>query len=92
MLISASNFIKLLIEHWHWANCWAKWGLLFFTDVSYQLILDIVHVLSHLTVFILIYDMSSKLIKKIIDCIDHPLTYYCNKCLTEGMYPDVLKI
>lgn len=38
------------------------------------------------------YDLSSNLIKKVAKFIVFPLTICINKCLSEGIYPDVLKI
>jgi len=39
-----------------------------------------------------IFDMSCNVIKKVIDCIVCPLTYCINKCLMEGVFPDMLKL
>ena len=38
-----------------------------------------------------IYEMTNNFIKKIIDYIVEPLTYCINKCLMEGIFPNILK-
>lgn len=39
-----------------------------------------------------IYDLSCNILKKIINCIVVPLTHCINKCLIEGVFPEVLKL
>lgn len=39
-----------------------------------------------------IYDLSCNIVKKVINCIVHPLTHCINKCLSEGYFPDELKL
>ena len=39
-----------------------------------------------------IYDINGFLIKQVIDCIISPLTYCINKCLSDGIFPQSLKL
>ena len=39
-----------------------------------------------------IYDISCNLVKKIINSIVLPLTHCINKCISEGVFPDILKL
>jgi len=62
-----------------------------FNEVTPQEVLEIVHKLKP-SDSVDIYDMSSNIIKKIIDCVLYPLTFCINKCLMEGIFPNVLKL
>lgn len=46
-------------------------------------------ILCHLTD---IYELSSSLLKKVIDCITEPLSYCIKECLVDGVFPVVLKL
>lgn len=39
-----------------------------------------------------IYGISSHLLKSVIDCVIEPLVYLINECLSEGIFPNVLKL
>lgn len=62
-----------------------------FKEVSPQDVLDIVRSLKP-SLSVDVYDLSSNLIKQVIDCIVHPLTFCINNCLVRGIFPDVLKV
>lgn len=39
-----------------------------------------------------VYDLSSNLVKRVVDCFAQPLTYCINKCLVNGVFPEILKV
>mgnify|MGYP007030189716 CR=1 FL=1 len=62
-----------------------------FNEINYDVVLGVVKDLKS-SDSIDIYGLSNNIIKRVIDCVVGPLVYLINRCLSDGMFPNTLKL
>jgi hypothetical protein len=62
-----------------------------FSEITSDIVMDVVRNMKSAD-SVDIYDLSSNIIKKVIDCILEPIVYLINRCLNDGIFPKVLKL